>query len=58
MIAPLEKRADIKELLNNFEELNKRYELLKNNNYNKTGEIPESNNNININICKEYFIID
>jgi serine/threonine protein kinase len=53
MIAPLEKRADIKELLNNFEELNKRYELLKNNNYKKTGEIPECNNDINISICKE-----
>ena len=56
MIAPFEKRTDIKELLNNFEELNKRYELLKNNNYKKSGEVPEFNNDIcNNNIaCKGY----
>ena len=41
MIAPLDKRADIQELVINFEELKKRYELLKNNNYKKTGEIPQ-----------------
>jgi hypothetical protein len=39
MIAPIDKRADINELINNFEELKKRYELLKNNNYKKTGEM-------------------
>ena len=41
MIAPIDKRADINELINNFEELKKRYELLKNNNYKKTGETGE-----------------
>ena len=60
MIAPFEKRADIKELLNNFEELNKKYELLKHNIYQKSGEAPEYNNDIykNTITCKEYHIID
>ncbi len=59
MIAPYEKRIDINEILNNFEELNKRYKLLKNNNYKKYGEIPELNNDDNCNNIKcELFIID
>ena len=49
MITPIDKRADLGELIKNFEELNKRYELLINNKYKKSGEIPELNNIIN---CK------
>lgn len=56
MIAPLDIRADIQDLINNFEELNKRYELLKQNNYKKSVDIPEINN-INTN-CKENLIVD
>ena len=41
MIAPLDKRADINEIINNFEDLKKRYELLKNNDYKKSQTIPK-----------------
>ena len=43
MIAPLDKRADLNEIINNFEDLKKRYELLKNNDYKKSQSIPKIN---------------
>ena len=55
MIAPLDKRVDIHDLINNFEELNKRYLLLKQNNYKKSVDIPQINN---INYCTGKLIID
>lgn len=50
MIAPIDKRPDLQELIKDFDELTKRYESLKNNNYKKSIYIPElkdsiSNNN-------------
>ena len=53
MIAPINKRPSINQLLNEFEELNKRYELLKKNEYKKSVEIPEIKNNIIKNCKKE-----
>ena len=41
MIAPIDKREDLNKIINNFDELKKRYELLKNNEYKKSGEIPK-----------------
>ena len=55
MIAPLERRADLNQLINNFPELNKRYELLKRNEYKKSIEIPEIKYNF---YCKKEFTID
>ena len=52
MIAPIDKRPSISQLLNEFEELNKRYELYKKNEYKKSVEIPEIKNNF-INCKKE-----
>ena len=37
MIAPIDKRADLNEIINNFDDLKKRYELLKKNEYKKSG---------------------
>ena len=56
MIAPIDKRPNISQLLNDFEELNKRYELLKNNEYKKSALIPIIKNNI-IN-CKKTVAFD
>ena len=55
MIAPLDKRSDIQDLINNFEELNKRYQLLKKNNYKKSINIPDIKNKGN---SKKELIID
>lgn len=41
MIAPIDKREDLNEIINNFEDLKKRYELLKNNDYKKFHVIPD-----------------
>ena len=41
MIAPLYKRADLNEIIISFEDLEKRYELLKNNDYKKSQTIPK-----------------
>ena len=41
MIAPLDKRAELNEIINNFEDLKKRYEFLKNNDYKKSTFIPK-----------------
>jgi hypothetical protein len=56
MIAPIDKRSSINQLLNDFEELSKRYELLKKNEYKKSVEIPEIKNNL-IN-CKKQVSFD
>jgi len=56
MIAPIDKRPNINQLLNDFEELNKRYDLLKKNEYKKSVDIPEIKNNINN--CKKSFAFD
>ena len=55
MIAPVDKRVDIVDLINNFEEINKRYQLLKQNNYKKSIDIPQIKN---ISNCKEKLFID
>ena len=55
MIAPVDKRVDIVDLINNFEEINKRYQLLKQNNYKKSIDIPQIKN---ISNCKERLFID
>ena len=54
MIAPNDKRPSINQLLNNFEELTKRYNQLKKNEYKKSIEIPEIKNNL-INCKKTVF---
>jgi serine/threonine protein kinase len=56
MIAPINIRPNISQLLNDFEELNKRYELLKKNQYKKSTLIPIIKNNI-IN-CKKAVTFD
>ena len=56
MIAPNDKRPSINQLLNNFEELTKRYNQLKKNEYKKSVEIPEIKNNL-IN-CKKAVLYD
>ena len=43
MITSIDKRAELGDLINDFKELKKRYELLVNNKYKKSGEIPELN---------------
>ena len=47
MITSIDKRAELADLIKDFKELNKRYELLLNNKYKKSGELPELNNDIN-----------
>ena len=41
MIAPLDKRSNLQELISDFEQLDIRYKLLKNNNYKKSVYIPQ-----------------
>ena len=41
MIAPVDKRSNLKELIFDFEQLHIRYKLLKNNNYKKSVYIPK-----------------
>ena len=47
MITSIDLRADLGDLIKDFKELNKRYELLINNKYKKSGEIPQFINGIN-----------
>ena len=50
MITSIDKRAELGDLINDFKELKKRYELLVNNKYKKSVEIPKLNYDINCSI--------